>query len=187
MQVYDYLEKTPAGQQTRKNVVAFFTATEQYKLTKAEQLQASNLRPASAVEVHLVRCLTLLCFFSLLLIFLFCELRIYILTALRKHAFFHEWPSRLFSFCSGVTYNCFLLCRSSGFVRWCGYCYWLVVQQIVEDCDERLSSEAVDKFLGTIEEILPPIPEPEEPAAEDDPGEEAEPEGDEMDAKAWQT
>lgn len=108
MKVYDYLEKTPAGQQTRKNVVAFFTATEQYKLTKAEQLQASNLRPASAVEVHL----------------------------------------------------------------------------IVEDCDERLSSEAVDKFLGTIEEILPPLPEPEEPAAEDDPGEEAEPEGDEMDAKA---
>jgi undecaprenyl pyrophosphate phosphatase UppP len=31
------------------------------RLTKAEQLQASNLRPASAVEVHLVRCLALLC------------------------------------------------------------------------------------------------------------------------------
>lgn len=57
MQVYDYLVKTPAGQQTRENIVAFFQATEQLKLTQAECLQASNLRPASAVEVHLVRCL----------------------------------------------------------------------------------------------------------------------------------
>jgi hypothetical protein len=61
VQVYGYLETTAAGQQTRENIVAFFKATEQYKLTKAEQLQASNLRPASAVEVHLVRCLALLC------------------------------------------------------------------------------------------------------------------------------
>lgn len=107
MQVYDYLEKTPAGSQTRENIVAFFKATEQYKLTKAEYLQVSNLRPASAVEVHL----------------------------------------------------------------------------IVEDCDERLSSDAVDQFLGAIEEILPPIPELEEPAAEGDAGEEdAEADGDEMEA-----
>lgn len=56
MKVYDYLEKTPAGSQTRENIVAFFKATEQYKLTKAEYLQVSNLRPASAVEVHLVCC-----------------------------------------------------------------------------------------------------------------------------------
>lgn len=48
--------KTPAGQQTRENIVEFFKATEHYKLTKAECLQASNLRPGSAVEVHLVRC-----------------------------------------------------------------------------------------------------------------------------------
>ncbi|KAG0556969.1 hypothetical protein M758_11G088500 [Ceratodon purpureus] len=106
MKVYDYLEKTPAGQQTRENITRFFKATEQYKLTKAEQLQASNLRPASAVEVHL----------------------------------------------------------------------------IVEDCDERLASDAVDQFLEKIEEILPPIPEPEEPAAEDDAGEGAQPEGTEMEA-----
>lgn len=107
MKVYDYLEKTPAGSQTRENIVAFFKATEQYKLTKAEYLQVSNLRPASAVEVHL----------------------------------------------------------------------------IVEDCDERLSSDAVDQFLGAIEEILPPIPELEEPAAEGDAFEEdAEADGDEMEA-----
>ena len=76
MQVYDYLEKTPAGQQTRENVVAFFKATEKYKLTKAEQLQAANLRPASAVEVHLVRCLIPLCCFSSLGFDLsFCDLQ----------------------------------------------------------------------------------------------------------------
>lgn len=85
IKVYDYLVKTPAGQQTRENIVSFFKATEKYKLTKAECLQVSNLRPASAVEVHL----------------------------------------------------------------------------IVEDCDERLSSDTVDQFLAEIEEILPPIPEPE--------------------------
>lgn len=55
--------------------------------------------------------------------------------------------------------------------------------QIVEDCDERLSSDAVDQFLGAIEEILPPIPELEEPAAEGDAFEEdAEADGDEMEA-----
>jgi len=35
------------------------------------------------------------------------------------------------------------------------------MEQIVEDCDERLSSDTVDQFLAQIEEILPPIPEPE--------------------------
>lgn len=54
------------------------------------------------------------------------------------------------------------------------------MQQIVEDCDERLSSDAVDQFLATIEEILPPIPKPE---AEEDIGNEAEPEGDEMETE----
>lgn len=112
MKVYEYLVKTPAGQQTRENIVEFFKATEHYKLTKAECLQASNLRPGSAVEVHL----------------------------------------------------------------------------IVEDCDERLSSDAVDEFLVTIEKILPPVPESEaeEDAGEEaEPeGEEAEPEGDEMEAEA---
>lgn len=62
------------------------------------------------------------------------------------------------------------------------------MQQIVEDCDERLSSDAVDEFLVTIEKILPPVPESEaeEDAGEEaEPeGEEAEPEGDEMEAEA---
>jgi hypothetical protein len=54
LQVYDYLERTPAGSQTRESLGSFLKAAEQFKLTKAECLQASNLRPASAVEVHLV-------------------------------------------------------------------------------------------------------------------------------------
>ncbi|CAM6013256.1 unnamed protein product [Sphagnum balticum] len=81
--VYDYLVKTPAGSQTREGLQEFFKGAEEYKLTKAEYLQASNLRPSTAVEVHL----------------------------------------------------------------------------IVEDCDERLSSALVDKFLGMIDETLPPPPE----------------------------
>ncbi|CAK9208476.1 unnamed protein product [Sphagnum troendelagicum] len=81
--VYDYLVKTPAGSQTREGLQEFFKGAEEYKLTKAEYLQASNLRPSTAVEVHL----------------------------------------------------------------------------IVEDCDERLSSALVDRFLGMIDETLPPPPE----------------------------
>ena len=54
--------------------------------------------------------------------------------------------------------------------------------QIVEDCDERLTSDAVDQFLEKIEEILPPIPAPEAAAAEDGEEEEQQPEGDEMEA-----
>jgi hypothetical protein len=52
--VYDYLVKTPAGSQTREGLQEFFKGAEEYKLTKAEYLQASNLRPSTAVEVHLV-------------------------------------------------------------------------------------------------------------------------------------
>lgn len=52
--MYDYLERTPAGSQTRESLGSFLKAAEQFKLTKAECLQASNLRPGSAVEVHLV-------------------------------------------------------------------------------------------------------------------------------------
>jgi hypothetical protein len=54
LQVYDYLVKTPAGSQTREGLQEFFKGAEEYKLTKAEYLQASNLRPSTAVEVHLV-------------------------------------------------------------------------------------------------------------------------------------
>ena len=57
MQVYEYLVRTPAGSQSGEGLQLFFTAAEQYKFTKAECLQASNLRPSSAVEVHLVRLL----------------------------------------------------------------------------------------------------------------------------------
>ncbi|KAH8934880.1 hypothetical protein BDL97_17G003500 [Sphagnum fallax] len=52
--VYDYLVKTPAGSQTRDGLQEFFKGAEEYKLTKAEYLQASNLRPSTAVEVHLI-------------------------------------------------------------------------------------------------------------------------------------
>ncbi|CAK9209876.1 unnamed protein product [Sphagnum jensenii] len=52
--VYDYLVKTPAGSQTREGLQEFFKGAEEYKLTKAEYLQASNLRPSTAVEVHLI-------------------------------------------------------------------------------------------------------------------------------------
>lgn len=55
------------------------------------------------------------------------------------------------------------------------------MQQIVEDCDERLSSDAVDQFVASIAAILPPIPQPE---AQEGAGEEAEPEDDEMEAEA---
>lgn len=155
MQVYDYLVKTPAGQQTRENVVAFLKATEQFKLTKAESLQASNLRPASAVEVHLVRCP-------------------YTLDVHSFHMCFYH--------CSYYDFFSFSLPLHSISV-WISACakYDLILQ-IVEDCDERLSSDAVDQFLASVEEILPPMPEPE--AVEDDAGaEEAEPEADEMEAE----
>ncbi|KAJ7525340.1 hypothetical protein O6H91_17G046400 [Diphasiastrum complanatum] len=88
--VYDYLVQSPAGTQTREKVQDFLKEAEQYSLTKAERLQASNIRPISAVEVHL----------------------------------------------------------------------------IVEDCDERLSSAMVDRFVGSVEEKLPPPPEQSDETAE---------------------
>ncbi|KAH7445809.1 hypothetical protein KP509_01G025000 [Ceratopteris richardii] len=51
--VYEYLSRTPAGTQTRDTLQSFLQKLDKYKLTKAECLQAVNLRPLSAVEVHL--------------------------------------------------------------------------------------------------------------------------------------
>lgn len=52
--------------------------------------------------------------------------------------------------------------------------------QIVEDCDERLSSEIVDQFLTMVDDTLPPPPEPlEDTDAQANPVE-ADVEGDEM-------
>lgn len=52
--VYDYLSQTAAGTQTRETLQKFFREVEQYALTKAERLQVANLRPSTAVEVHLI-------------------------------------------------------------------------------------------------------------------------------------
>ncbi|KAI5078470.1 hypothetical protein GOP47_0006141 [Adiantum capillus-veneris] len=54
MQVYDYLAQTPAGTQSRDVLHNFIEKVEKYKLTKGERLQAMNVRPSSAVEVHLI-------------------------------------------------------------------------------------------------------------------------------------
>eukprot|EP00250_Pteridium_aquilinum_P000854 c11029_g1_i3 orf=215-535(+) len=51
--VYDYLSQTPAGTQTRDALNQFIKQIDKYKLTKAECLQVTNLRPMSAVEIHL--------------------------------------------------------------------------------------------------------------------------------------
>eukprot|EP00249_Psilotum_nudum_P010499 c22576_g1_i1 orf=803-1234(-) len=90
--VYDYIRKTPAGTQTRESVQHYFKEIDNYVLTKAERLQIVNLRPSTAVEVHL----------------------------------------------------------------------------IVEDCEERMTDEAVEQFIETIASALPP---PAEPEAEDYDGE----------------
>lgn len=52
--VYGYLAQTPAGTQTRDALQNFIEQIDKYKLTKGERLQATNLRPSSAVEVHLI-------------------------------------------------------------------------------------------------------------------------------------
>lgn len=52
--VYNYLSRTPAGTQTRDVLRKFIEQVDKYKLTKAERLQVINLRPSSAVEIHLI-------------------------------------------------------------------------------------------------------------------------------------
>ncbi|KAL2630672.1 hypothetical protein R1flu_015358 [Riccia fluitans] len=100
--VYEYLIETPAGTQTREAIQEFVKEAKTFKLMEAERLQSVNLRPATAVEVHL----------------------------------------------------------------------------IVEDCDERLSSEAVDALIETVERIIP-IP-PEKPQEEDEVVQEEDGEGEEV-------
>ncbi|KAL3697039.1 hypothetical protein R1sor_011115 [Riccia sorocarpa] len=77
--VYEYLVETPAGTQTKEVLQEFVKEVKSFKLMEAERLQSVNLRPSTAVEVHL----------------------------------------------------------------------------IVEDCDERLSSEAVDALIQTVERVIP--------------------------------
>eukprot|EP00898_Chlorokybus_atmophyticus_P002966 jgi/Chlat1/3670/Chrsp24S03857 len=53
--IIEYLQQTPAGTQSRSDVASVLSAVEAtYGLTKAEKLQVANLRPSTAVEVHLV-------------------------------------------------------------------------------------------------------------------------------------
>lgn len=52
--VYDYLSQTPAGTQTRDALHKFIKQIDKFKLTKAECLQVVNMRPSSAVEIHLI-------------------------------------------------------------------------------------------------------------------------------------
>jgi len=53
-EVRNYLNQMPAGVQTTPQVTAALTALKKHPLTKAERLQMINLRPTSAVEMHLV-------------------------------------------------------------------------------------------------------------------------------------
>ncbi|KAL3688598.1 hypothetical protein R1sor_014907 [Riccia sorocarpa] len=103
--VYEYLVETPAGTQTKEVLQEFVKEVKSFKLMEAERLQSVNLRPSTAVEVHL----------------------------------------------------------------------------IVEDCDERLSSEAVDALIQTVERVIPSPPEkPQEEVEagqEEDGGEEEEEDG----------
>ncbi|BBN09687.1 DNA-directed RNA polymerase III subunit RPC9 [Marchantia polymorpha subsp. ruderalis] len=52
--VYEFLVDTPAGTQTRAALEEFVKEVKVFKLTEAERLQSVNLRPATAVEVHLI-------------------------------------------------------------------------------------------------------------------------------------
>eukprot|EP00271_Cylindrocystis_brebissonii_P001860 TRINITY_DN12171_c0_g2_i1.p1 TRINITY_DN12171_c0_g2~~TRINITY_DN12171_c0_g2_i1.p1 ORF type:complete len:152 (-),score=47.94 TRINITY_DN12171_c0_g2_i1:261-716(-) len=96
-EVFKYLSDLPAVTQTYEAIADFISEAKPFKLTKAELLQAINLRASTAVEVHLV----------------------------------------------------------------------------VEDCDERLTPEAVDSLIAIVERTLPPPPV--KPEAEG--GEEEEEEG----------
>jgi len=53
-EVRNYLSQMPGGVQTPAHVTAALTALKKCPLTKAERLQMINLRPTSAVEMHLV-------------------------------------------------------------------------------------------------------------------------------------
>eukprot|EP00252_Welwitschia_mirabilis_P013382 TRINITY_DN2946_c0_g2_i1.p1 TRINITY_DN2946_c0_g2~~TRINITY_DN2946_c0_g2_i1.p1 ORF type:complete len:150 (-),score=41.25 TRINITY_DN2946_c0_g2_i1:439-888(-) len=91
--VFAYLLQSAACNQTRECIQEFVEKIKKFELTKAEKLQTLNLRPSTAVEVHL----------------------------------------------------------------------------IVEDCEERMSSDAVDAFIGIVKNTLPSPPQkPQEDVVEDD-------------------
>lgn len=52
--VFDYLVQFAACSQTPESVQEFLLKVEKFSLTKAERLQVLNLRPSTAVEVHLI-------------------------------------------------------------------------------------------------------------------------------------
>jgi hypothetical protein len=52
--VYEFLAETPAGTQTKGNIEEFVAGVKAFNLTDAEKLQSINLRPSTAVEVHLI-------------------------------------------------------------------------------------------------------------------------------------
>ncbi|KAL3649010.1 hypothetical protein CASFOL_005413 [Castilleja foliolosa] len=52
--VFDYLEETPACNQTRDIVNKFVDECKKFDLAKAEILNVINIRPSSAVEVYTI-------------------------------------------------------------------------------------------------------------------------------------
>ncbi|ORX90441.1 calcitonin gene-related peptide-receptor component protein-like protein [Basidiobolus meristosporus CBS 931.73] len=53
-EVVQFLEGTPSGTQTPEQLADFLESIKDFGLTKAEKLQILNLRPRSAVEIHLL-------------------------------------------------------------------------------------------------------------------------------------
>ncbi|XP_024533771.1 DNA-directed RNA polymerase III subunit RPC9-like [Selaginella moellendorffii] len=54
LKVYDYLIHTPAATQSRESLAKLSKEPLAARLLRPERLQVANLRPASAVEVHLI-------------------------------------------------------------------------------------------------------------------------------------
>ncbi|KAL0414485.1 UNVERIFIED_CONTAM: hypothetical protein Sradi_1650200 [Sesamum radiatum] len=52
--VFDYLEQTPACNQTRDIIHKFVDECKKFDLAKAEILNVANMRPSSAVEVYTI-------------------------------------------------------------------------------------------------------------------------------------
>lgn len=69
--VYDYLNQTPACNQTREAIIEFVERSKEYDLAKAEILNIINLRPIAPVEIFPVICPIHDSSSSLLFIYLF--------------------------------------------------------------------------------------------------------------------